>query len=58
MNKKIFGIKVSTLLTVLMCFLCAVILWVYVAFLQDGAVASENTAEVVYSVNSPLRLDL
>ena len=49
MNKKFLGIKISTLLTLLVCFLCAVLLWVYVAFLEDEGNPSDNTAEVVYT---------
>ena len=37
MNKKFLGIKISTIMTLLVCFLCAVLLWVYVAFLEDEA---------------------
>lgn len=49
MNKKFLGIKISTIMTLLVCFLCAVLLWVYVAFLEDEGKSSDNTAEVVYT---------
>lgn len=39
MNKKIFGIKISTILSVLLCFVFAVAFWLFVKYseLNDGS---------------------
>lgn len=37
MNKKIFGIKISTILTFIICLVAAVLLWFYVDFTNDDS---------------------
>ena len=40
MNKKIFGIKVSTYLTILLCLACAITVWLF------AKISSANNSEV------------
>ena len=50
MNKKIFGVKISTLLTVFLCLVCAILLWFYVEFKEAGENDDKsNSAAVSYS---------
>ena len=50
MNKKIFGVKISTLLTVFLCLVCAILLWFYVEFKEAGEDDDKsNSAAVSYS---------
>ena len=50
MNKKIFGVKISTLLTVFLCLVCAILLWFYVEFKEAGEKDDKsNTSDVSYS---------
>lgn len=38
--KNIFGIKLGTLISVILSFVIAIIIWLYVGYISDGASAS------------------
>ncbi len=43
MDKKIFGIRIGTILTALVCFITAVVIWIYVEY--DKALDSAESAQ-------------
>lgn len=46
MKKKIFGIRISTILTFLICFLAALLLWFYVDFTNDSNASAAITSGI------------
>jgi hypothetical protein len=48
MNKKIFGIKVSTYLTVLLCLVCAVTVWLFAKI--SPSLSAEVNAAMLHTV--------
>lgn len=40
MNNKIFGIKISTILSVLLCFVFAVLFWLFVKYSESASSAA------------------
>ena len=44
MNKKIFGIKIGTYLTVIFCAVAAVLFWLYVKYMDAASPSCDVTA--------------
>lgn len=50
MNKKIFGIKIGTYLTVICCFIVAVLFWLFVKYSESLGGAQEVVAQIRGSI--------
>ena len=46
MNKKIFGVRLSTYLTIALCIIAAFFLWLYVNYPESNAVEAAITSNI------------